>query len=72
MLQVEFWSALFSRKDTETLPHHQSIYNRVDYELNDVNSGPPTKQVCYNGTPPENPVGVDTDQLFEETRETEK
>jgi len=69
---VEYWSALFSGKDTETLPHHQSIYNRVDYELNDVNSGPPTKPVWYNGTPPENPVGVDTDQLFEETRETEE
>lgn len=70
---VEVWSAIFSGRDTDLTPHHQSIYNRVDYELKDVNTGPPTKPVWYNSDkPPESPVGVDPVQLFEETRDTEE
>jgi len=67
---VDFWAERFNGSNKEG-PKHQEIYNREYYELQDTRAGPPTYPVWSNGPPPESPAGVDTDKLFDETRENE-
>ena len=68
---VDFYAELFNGSK-EIGPKHKAIYNREYYELEELEDGPPTYPVWSNGPPPESRAGVDTDKLFDETREDEK